>query len=245
MKKHIITAVIIAAMMITSCAGKGEADGTADAEIPQGTEAAVSEPSSDEASNEKSEAVEAAAADEASEGEVPEAVAGDEASDAADAGAAPVVNSSIPVLGEFPEFTASTLDGQTLSDDVFADYDLTVLNFWATWCPPCVGEIPELASWAGELPSNVNLMGVILDVGSLSGSDDQYKDTALKIMSDAGASYPVIKLDDDNLASLAAGIYSIPTTLFIDRQGNVIDRTIIGAMPDKYREVVEEYLSGN
>ena len=72
-----------------------------------------------------------------------------------------------------PEFSTTDMDGNKVTNDTFADYDLTVVNFWATYCNPCIDELPELAEWKKELPDNVNLIGLLVDVDE-KGSD-QYK----------------------------------------------------------------------
>lgn len=63
-----------------------------------------------------------------------------------------------------PEFSTTDMDGNKVTNDTFADYDLTVVNFWATYCNPCIDELPELAEWKKELPDNVNLIGLLVDV---------------------------------------------------------------------------------
>ena len=85
-----------------------------------------------------------------------------------------------------PEFSTTDMDGNKVTNDIFADYDLTVVNFWATYCNPCIDELPELAEWKKELPNNVNLIGLLVDVDE-KGSD-QYK-LSEKIIKETGADY--------------------------------------------------------
>ena len=58
-----------------------------------------------------------------------------------------------------PEFSTTDMDGNKVTNDTFADYDLTVVNFWATYCNPCIDELPELAEWKKELPDNDRASG--------------------------------------------------------------------------------------
>lgn len=46
-----------------------------------------------------------------------------------------------------PQFMTTDMDGKKVTNDIFADYDMTVVNFWATYCNPCIDELPELAEW--------------------------------------------------------------------------------------------------
>ena len=54
-----------------------------------------------------------------------------------------------------PEFSTIDLQGNVAANNVFSQADLTVVNFWATYCSPCISELPELGEWAEEMPDNV------------------------------------------------------------------------------------------
>ena len=69
----------------------------------------------------------------------------------------------------FPAFTATDLDGNTATESIFTEKDLTVLNIWGTFCGPCIGEMPELGEWAKEMPDNVQIVGLIIDI---NGEED-------------------------------------------------------------------------
>ena len=49
-------------------------------------------------------------------------------------------------------FSAKTLDGEKITQEYFGQYDLTMVNVWASWCPPCRGELRELGELYGKLP---------------------------------------------------------------------------------------------
>lgn len=57
-------------------------------------------------------------------------------------------------------FTSVDKDGNEVSESIFADKDVTVVNVWATFCQPCIQEMPELAAWAEELPGTGDNHGV-------------------------------------------------------------------------------------
>ena len=50
----------------------------------------------------------------------------------------------------------------SVTNDIFSQADLTVVNFWGTFCNPCIDEMPELAKWNEEMPDNVQMLGVIV-----------------------------------------------------------------------------------
>ncbi len=63
-------------------------------------------------------------------------------------------------------FTATTLDGGSFTQADLEDKDLTIMNFWGTFCTPCVDEMPDLATFAQALPDNVGFLTVCVDVGT-------------------------------------------------------------------------------
>ena len=57
----------------------------------------------------------------------------------------------------FSNFTAITLDGETVTQDIFQDHDLTMINIWATFCGPCLSEMPDLGEIHEEYNSDIKL----------------------------------------------------------------------------------------
>ena len=141
---------------------------------------------------------------------------------------------------DMPEFSTTDMDGNKVTNDIFADYDLTVVNFWATYCNPCIDELPELAEWKKELPDNVNLIGLLVDVDE-KGSD-QYK-LAEKIIKETGADYQHL-LATEEFDDLISDLVGVPTTFFVDSTGKIIGEPFAGADVDAYKQTVEDYLNG-
>lgn len=136
--------------------------------------------------------------------------------------------------GSFANFETTLLTGETVTQDVFADYDLTVVNVWATWCNPCISEMPELAELDAALPENVNLISICID-----GSDD--KAFTQEILDYCGVKYPVLMPSDSLKDDVIQYISSVPTTFFIDKEGNVVGNPVVG-VPGKTGEIKEAYL---
>ena len=139
-----------------------------------------------------------------------------------------------------PEFSTTDMDGNKVTNNIFADYDLTVVNFWATYCNPCIDELPELAEWKKELPDNVNLIGLLVDVDE-KGSD-QYK-LAEKIIKETGADYQHL-LATEEFDDLISDLVGVPTTFFVDSTGKIIGEPFAGADVNAYKQTVEDYLNG-
>ena len=98
-----------------------------------------------------------------------------------------------------------------------------VVNFWASWCPPCKEEMPFFNEVYKEVGSEVEFMMVDLVDGS---RETQAK--AKAFIKDNNYSFPVY-FDTDKSASIAYSIYSIPTTIFIDKTGKIV-QTHTGAL---------------
>ena len=108
-----------------------------------------------------------------------------------------------------------------------------VVNFWATWCGPCRSELPHFDKLAAELDGKVEFMMVDLT--------DGYSETMEEVkefVSENGYTFPVY-YDTDGSASDTYGVYSIPMTLFIDRNGSLVD-SHIGSMTES---VLRSYIS--
>ncbi len=110
---------------------------------------------------------------------------------------------------------------------------VVVLNFWATWCPPCVEEAPSLERFAERMRSQ--------DVAVLGVSVDQDETALRDFVGRYRISYPVGRDPDQRLAG-RYGTYKFPETYILDRQGRVAEK-IIGAIDwddPRIAEFVEE-----
>lgn len=136
------------------------------------------------------------------------------------------------------KFKTTTLDGKMIDQDVFSDYDLTIVHVWGTYCTDCIEEMGEYAGLYDSLPDNVNLIGVIIDV--YDGIDNNVS-TANDIMDDARAEFVNLRNSDD-VYEIVEGIRYIPTTFFVDSEGHVVGRAIEGAPVDATRERLDEYI---
>jgi len=140
-----------------------------------------------------------------------------------------------------PAFVTEDIYGSPANSGVFAQYDLTVINLWGTTCYPCIEEMPALAEWTREMPENVHLVGVVMDVRD---ADDPGAEAARMICKATGADYPNWVLSKD-LQGLFGSVQFTPTTVFVNRRGELVGQPIIGANVAGYQRFVEEYLSEN
>ncbi len=123
----------------------------------------------------------------------------------------------LPKLGPAPAWQLKDVNGAVVSSDEFKG-KVVVVDFWATWCPPCREEIPgyiELARKYGK--DGLVIVGVSLD----QAGPDVVRAYAKK----AGINYPLV-MGDENIVAAFGGVEGIPTTFLIDRTGQIRDRKV-------------------
>ena len=113
-----------------------------------------------------------------------------------------------------PDFTVYDQDGNPVQLSDYAGKPV-VLNFWASWCPPCKSEMPDFHAAYEELGEEVQF----LMVNATDGSRETV-DTAADFIAEQGYTFPVF-YDTQSEASMAYGAYALPMTFFIDREGHV------------------------
>ena len=128
--------------------------------------------------------------------------------------------------GSSISFQTTDLDGNAVdSKDLFAKNKITMINIWGTFCPPCIEEMPELAKLSASLPENAQIIGILCDV---SLNDKSALQDAKSIVSKAGTNYPCLLLNDSLTDYLSQFMY-VPTTIFVDSEGNQIGEPVVGA----------------
>ena len=148
----------------------------------------------------------------------------------------PQTDETQPVRYAFT-FTAKTMEGETVTEEYFGQYDLTMVNVWASWCGPCLSELGELGELCGRLPQNVGFLSVTVD------TPDALQDAKARLQEN-GCTFPCV--DGQGSEGLLNGflydVMAIPTTVFFDRSGNQVGEWIVG-VPQSSGSVADVYLS--
>lgn len=148
--------------------------------------------------------------------------------------------------GSFASFTAPDLNGAQKDESIFANHELTMVNIWATFCGPCLNEMPELGDISNEYADKgVQVVGIVLDVPkSADGTFDQRMvEKARSLADQTGANYlHLLPSDSLNNAKLK-GVMSVPETVFIDAAGNQVGDSYVGARSgDDWKQIIESLL---
>ena len=137
------------------------------------------------------------------------------------------------------------IDGKEFSSKDFANYDLTMVNVFATWCSPCVQEIPDLAEIQKEMKDKgVNIVGVVTDTVDQTGENREALEKAKLIRERSKAEYPFLIPDQSNFNGRLSGIQAFPETFFVDKKGQIVGETYSGSRNKKaWIEIIEKELA--
>lgn len=108
------------------------------------------------------------------------------------------------------------------------------LNFWATWCPPCKKEMPDIENIYKEYGKNKK------DVVILGVNSEKTKDVK-KFLSEKNYSFPTV-IDENSEVMRKYFIQAFPTSFVIDKEGNVYGYVMGGLTGEQIKQVIEEVL---
>src|SRR5271169_5138525 len=135
-----------------------------------------------------------------------------------------------------PDFELATLDGRRVKLSDFRG-QAVLLNFWATWCPPCKIEMP----WFVDMQKEYGKDGlVVLGVAM----DDTESAKIAEFTHELGVNYPVL-LGTEKVSDDYGDVRSLPTTFYIDRNGMIVDKVVGLLGRDEVESDVKKALSSN
>ena len=165
--------------------------------------------------------------------------------DAASGGTQDSAQGDSASAGVLASFAATDLDGNAVDQSMLADYQLTMVNVWATFCGPCINEMPDLGELAQEYKDKgVQIVGLVSDVLDTDGTiNEEQVQTARDIVAETGAAYTHL-LPSDDLLGVLSQIQYVPTTFFVDSTGAQVGSAVISAQSkEQWVETIDAMLA--
>jgi cytochrome c biogenesis protein CcmG/thiol:disulfide interchange protein DsbE len=133
-----------------------------------------------------------------------------------------------------PAYELPDVSGKAVSSAEFLG-KVVILDFWATWCPPCREEIPHFVKLQDKYRAQgLEIVGLSLDAGGAKDVEPFAKEY--------GVNYTML-IANDELAKAYGGIVSIPTTFVVDRQGKIVKRFIGYTPPEVFEATIAPLLA--
>jgi thiol-disulfide isomerase/thioredoxin len=139
------------------------------------------------------------------------------------------VKNAVPIA----EMTFQDLDGRTISTKEWKG-KVTLVNFWATWCPPCRAEIPDLIKLQDKYRDQLQVIGISYDEGSV--------DDVRQFVREHKINYPIVMSTPD-LEKGFPGVFALPTTFMLDKETRTVQKHI-GLISPAIYELEARVLAG-
>lgn len=140
-------------------------------------------------------------------------------------------------------FSSYLSNGTPVDEDIFAPYSLTMVNIWATYCSPCLNEMPDLGQLAAEYADKgVQIVGIVTDIGMSDEGIYTIEDLELarELIDMTGASYPHILPSYSLYSAFLSGVSAVPTTVFVDSEGAIVSEIYVGSRSgDDWAAIIE------
>ena len=131
------------------------------------------------------------------------------------------------------DFTVTDLDGKTITSQALRG-KVVLVNFWATWCPPCRAEIPDLIKLQEKYKDRLVVLGI--------SEDEAPVDTVRAFVAEHKVNY-FIAMTTPELSKVFRGVSALPTTFVLDMEGKIVQRHV-GQLDAANTELEAQFLSG-
>lgn len=144
----------------------------------------------------------------------------------------------------FKNFFGQDFDGNSVDESLFSENAVTVVNFWFTGCKPCVAELSKL----NELNDTLQSMGgevIGINTETFDGNEAAIKEAAA-ILESQKAEYRNLSVNSaSDAGKYASGIMAFPTTILVDRNGNIVGDPVLGGIDnqDNYDALMDQIQS--
>ena len=143
-------------------------------------------------------------------------------------------------VGTFGAFETTDLQGNKVTQSIFAGHKITMINIWGTFCNPCIREMPELAKLNNEY-EGLQVVGIVIDSTETSGKviTEKYNN-AIGIIKTTGATYTHLFPSASLTQCCLKDVTSIPVTIFVNENGDIIGESYVGARNyQQWKEIID------
>ncbi len=137
--------------------------------------------------------------------------------------------------GILSDFESTDINGNVVDESIFKGKKITMINIWATFCGPCINEMPDLGEINREYADKgFQIIGIPVDVTDYHGNiDENQVSLAKEIINETGADYLHIMPSASLNSAKLSQVTSVPETIFVDENGCQIGGSFIGSRSEE------------
>ncbi len=142
-------------------------------------------------------------------------------------------------------FSSVDLEGNKISNELYSENKITMINIWGTFCGPCIREMPDLAKLSEEnKDKGVEIIGIPIDLLDDFGKvNPSKKADALMIINKTGVKYKNVVPNIDMIQGFLRDSQVVPTTIFVDKNGKQIGNAYLGSRSQKdWQKIIDKLL---
>ncbi len=142
-------------------------------------------------------------------------------------------------------FDSVDLKGNAVTDSLFKENKITMINIWGTFCPPCIREMPDLAKLnQANKGKGVQVVGIPIDIIDEMGNiSPKERAAADEIINATGAHYTHLVPNYGMFSTFLRNIQAVPATIFVDSKGNQVGQMYLGARSQQdWQKIIDKLL---
>ena len=145
---------------------------------------------------------------------------------------------------EFGDFTVSSLDGTEVTSEILKGHKVNLINIWATYCGPCITEMPDLDVIDKTYGDEVQVIGFCIDIADSTGNiDADLLEQAVRIVNEVTkVSYTSLIPSPALLKGVLSDIFAVPTSYIVDENGKVLESFVGRKSQDELERMLKKYL---
>ncbi|GAA0079261.1 TlpA disulfide reductase family protein [Clostridium sp. CTA-5] len=140
-------------------------------------------------------------------------------------------------LISMPKFEVKDIDDNVVTNDIFTNKNLTMINIWGTFCSPCIEEMPILQELSTEYEGKgVNVIGVVAD-----GEENEVG--ALKMLKKLKVNYTNLIPNEAFKKDFVSKTNAVPVTVFVNNKGEILETVVGDRNKEQFKQLIENHLN--